>query len=85
MVFVVAIALNHSTERVFEELKTDVGEMSGYVGKVEILRTNELDWRSFEHCVVFFTDKPGVFDSFLEDIVYILGQASKSIVNVRRE
>lgn len=49
-----------------------MGEVSGDVGEYEVLRTYELHGRAFEHGVVFFADESGVFDGFLDDIVYVL-------------
>lgn len=49
-----------------------MGEVPGDVGEYEVLRTYELDGRPFEHGVVFFADKSGVFDGFLDDVVYVL-------------
>ena len=46
--------------------------MTWDVGEGEIFRTDKLDWWALEHGVVFFTDKSGVLDGFLDDVVYIL-------------
>jgi hypothetical protein len=65
-------AVNDGTERVFEELETDVGEMTWDIREDEVGRANELNRGAFEHGVVFLAHKAGIFDSFLYDIVYIL-------------
>lgn len=66
-------AVDNSTEGVFEKFETDVGEMAWYIGKDEVWRADELDGGAFEHGIVFFADKAGVFDSFLYNVVDVLG------------
>jgi hypothetical protein len=46
--------------------------MSWDVGKCEIAGADELDGRSTEHGVVFFTDKAGIFYGFLYDVMDVL-------------
>jgi len=46
--------------------------MSRDVGEIEVLRTDKLDWGTFEHGVVFFADITGVLDGFLKDIMDVL-------------
>jgi hypothetical protein len=46
--------------------------MTGDIWKIEVLRTYELDWRTFEHSVVLFADKTSVFNSFFEYVMDVL-------------
>jgi hypothetical protein len=67
-----AVALDDGAEGVFEEFEADVGEMAGDVGECEVFGADELDGGAFEHCVVLFADKAGVFDGFKDDVVDVL-------------
>lgn len=49
-----------------------MGKVSGYIWKCHIGGTNELDWRSAEHCVVLLADESSVLNGFLEDVVHVL-------------
>lgn len=46
--------------------------MAGDVGEVEVGWADELDGWTFEHRVVLFADKPGVFDRFMDDVMDVL-------------
>jgi hypothetical protein len=69
-----AVAFDNSTEGVFEELETDVGEMAGDVGEGEVLGADELDGWAFEHGIVLFAHESGIFNGFLDDVVYVLNE-----------
>lgn len=66
-----AVALDDGAEGVFEQLEADVGEVAGDVGESEVLWTDELHGRAFKHGVMLFAHESGIFDGFLDDVVYI--------------
>ena len=66
------MTFDDSAERVFQQFEADVREMTWDVRECEVLRTDELDRWAFEHCIVLFADKTGVFNCFLDYIVDVL-------------
>lgn len=60
IIIVNAVSLYHRTQRVFEELKTDVRKMTWDIRECEVRWADEFDVRGFEKGIVFFADVAGV-------------------------
>lgn len=60
IIIVNAVSLYHSTQRVFEEFKTDVRKMTWDIRECEVGWADELDIGGFEEGIMFFTDVAGV-------------------------
>jgi len=52
------IPFDDGSQRVFQKLEADVGQVSGNVAKVEVLRTDKLNRGSFEHPELGIGQKP---------------------------
>ena len=60
--------------------------MTGDISEGEILRTDKLNRWAFEHCVMFFTHEPSVFDGFVYDVSYIgISADDANVIFVRFE
>jgi hypothetical protein len=69
---VVAVTFDDGSQRVLEELETNVGQVTRNIRKCEVLWADELDGRPPEHGVVLFADKAGIFNGFVNNVVHVL-------------
>jgi|SRR5712671_1714731 len=72
VLLLVSVPLDDRAERVLEQLKADVRQVSRHVRKVQVVRADQLHGRAFEHPIVLFADETGVLDSLVDNIVYVL-------------
>jgi len=72
VLLVVPVPLHDRAERVLEQLKADVGQVTGHVREMQVVWADQLHGRALEHPVMLLADVARVLDRLVDDVIGVL-------------